>query len=157
MNEKEKMEEKKTIKISLLAFILIIAIIVMVYCIYKSYNEKTTEEETSTLKIGTYSINEMNVSPDEGNYGIDSIILKENNQFSVDMPLGTSYIGTYGIDGSNLICKATQQIESEGGGVSSSNINIIFTFQIVNNSKIQFLSVTNDELELTIGMTYSLK
>lgn len=142
----------------------------MGYFIYQFYNEKimaTHSNNTTTninnsnekivLEIGTYIINEMEVSPDPENYGIYSVTLKEDNKFSVDMPLGTSYNGTYNIEGSNLICTATEESNVEGGGYSSNNTNIIFTFEIINNRKIKFLSVDDNIFELTIGMTYSLK
>lgn len=204
------MEERKTVKISLSTFFLILAIIViviMVYFIYKFYNEKrmATEQvtdlnnqvsnlestidklkgeidsmsntinkdssnssinntinsndiinDTIVLKIGEYVIKEINVTPDPESYGIASVEIKENNEFKVDMPLGTSYTGTYNIEGNNLICKATKRNESEGGGSSSNNTNITFTFLIVNNTKIKFLSATESGFELTVGMTYIL-
>ncbi len=180
------MEEKKSKKSLILLIFLIIAIIaicVMGFFIYSISSEKSSTEEqldtanqqildlqnqvntlqeqinptTETLQNGNYVINGMTVTPDEGSYGIESITISENNNFSINLPLGTSYVGTYTLDNNTITCNATQEMNLEGGGSASTESTEAFQFEIVDSSNLRFLSTTNESLNLTVGMLYTLE
>lgn len=115
---------------------------------------------SSSLKTGTYSINEEPVDPGEGS-GIESVKLSDNNKFSINLVYGgTTYSGSYIIDNDTLTCKSTQ-VSVEEGGSSSKSSDTIFEFKILNNGKIKFSSVKNsdndEEFALNVGLTYSVK
>lgn len=123
-------------------------------------NQNTNSTETSSLKTGTYSINEEPVDPGEGS-GIESVKLSDNNKFSINLVYGgTTYSGSYIIDNDTLTCQSTQ-VSVEEGGYSSKSSNTIFEFKILNNGKIKFSSVKNsdndEEFALNVGLTYSVK
>ncbi len=118
-----------------------------------------TIEETDNLKQGEYVIVGMEISPDEENYGIESIEIKENNEFSINLPLGTGYLGTYSIEDNKIKCIATKQEENEGGGQKTEDIKAIeFTFEIAEEENIKYIGADSDEpeFELTKGKTYTL-
>ena len=118
-------------------------------------------EEEETLKIGEYVIQGMQLSPgDDETYGIESIDIKENNKFSVNLPLGTSYEGTYTVQGEKIVCTATKQGEAEGGGETTENIEEIeFLFDIIDEENLEYVGANSDKsyFSLTEGKTYSLK
>ena len=113
--------------------------------------------EAGTLQNGNYVISGMTVTPDEGSYGIESITISENNTFSINLPLGTSYLGTYTLDNNTITCNASQETNLEGGGSASTESTEAFQFEIVDSSNLRFLSSTNESLNLTVGMLYTLE
>ena len=120
-------------------------------------NNTSNEVQSVNLQLGEYSVTGIEVTPDPESYGISSVTLTENNKFSVNIPLGTSYIGTYKIQDNNLICDATEETNVEGGSLTSDNTNLTFEFEIISKNQIKFSSVNNANLKLTIGMIYSIK
>ena len=57
---------------------------------------ESAEEDEETITTGKYVIQEMEISPDsDETYGIENIDIQKNNKFSINLPLGTSYQGTY--------------------------------------------------------------
>ena len=120
-------------------------------------NNTPNQSSSIKLQLGEYTINGMEVTPDPDKYGISSITLEGNNNFSVDMPLGNSYIGTYKIQDNKLICTATKETNVEGGNSATKNANITFEFEIISSNELKFSNVDNKDLKLTIGMTYSIK
>lgn len=79
-----------------------------------------------------------------------------SNNFSVNFPLGTSYTGTYEIENNILICTATQEINREGGGLSSDPTNEIFEFKVIDSNNLELYKTSNEIFDLTIGMNYVL-
>ena len=125
-----------------------------------SSKDTNTSSKTSSLKFGTYSINEEPVDPSEGS-GIENVKLNNNDKFSIDLVYGgTTYSGNYTINNDTLICKSSK-VTMEEGGDSSKSSNTIFEFKILNNGKIKFSSVKNsdsdEEFKLNVGLTYSIK
>ena len=129
------MEQKKTISISLLKLLIILVVIaiVIVGVVFAinyfskpgdqekdkgtdsigSVNNNANNTETSKAKVkldvGEYILTDTEVTPDPENYGVSSIEILKNNEFAVNMPLGTSYTGKYEIEDDTLICKATKE------------------------------------------------
>ena len=180
----EEKKSKKSIVLLILLIIAIIAICVMGFFIYSLSSEKSNIEEQldtanqqisdlqnevntlqeqinptteTTLQNGNYVINGMTVTPDEGSYGIESITISENNTFSINLPLGTSYIGTYTIDNNTITCNANQETNLEGGGTANTELSEAFQFEIVDSSNLRLLSASNESLNLTVGMLYTLE
>ena len=130
---------------------------------YSSTNTNTataTNSKNTSLKTGTYNINEEPVDPGDGS-GVQSVKISANNKFSIDLVYGgTTYSGDYTISDDTLICKSSK-VHIEEGGTSSKSSNTVFEFKILNNSKIKFSSIKNidsaDEFKLNIGLTYSIK
>ena len=111
------------------------------------------------LELGTYVIKGMEISPDEENYVIESIEIKENNEFSINLPLGTSYTGEYGYEMANRIsCYATKREETEGGGQKIEDDTSIFIFEIIDKENFKYMGADSEkpEFELTKGKTYTL-
>lgn len=181
----EEKKSRKSLVLLIFLIIAIIAICVMGFFIYNISNKKLiTEEqldtanqqildlknevntlqeqinpttETPALEIGNYLLTGMTVTPDEGNYGIESITISENNTFSINLPLGTSYLGTYTLDNNTITCNASQETNLEGGNSATTESTEAFQFEIVDSSNLRFLSTTNESLNLTIGMLYTLE
>lgn len=116
----------------------------------------TSTNETITLKAGTYVVQGINVTPDE-NYGIESITLSADGSFSANLPLGTSYIGTYTFENNTLICTATQETNLEGGGSSNTSANLTFEFTIVDSEDLRFSRTSSSDLNTTVGMIYKFE
>ncbi len=132
----------------------------------------TLKDSTSTknnnnikLKMGTYTVNE--IQSDENGVSNEEcgVEIKENNEFKIYMGWGTWHSGKYEITDNSLICKSTL-LEWESGDYGQKNTNVIFTFKIINNNKLELTNIdindTNNEKliyedGLTIGMTYSIK
>lgn len=122
-------------------------------------NNTTTNSNVSEEKVlekGTYIISGMEVTPDPEKYGIYSITINENNKFSIDMPLGTSYIGSYTIEGNNIVCKATNETNQEGGGNGAKSVAITFKFEIIDNNNFKYINADTTGFELTKGMKYRI-
>lgn len=186
------MSEKEPMKVSVSTVFLIIAMIViaiMGYFMYQFYNEKveaTTEatklqtqvndlngnvsevqEKTSNsieLELGNYTVNE--IKKDEA--GVPNVecgvTLKENNDFMIYMGWGAWHSGKYEIKNNQLICTSTLLEWDGGAGPGERETDVIFTFKIINEDKLQLSSIdikdSNKEKliydeGLTVGMTYS--
>lgn len=123
-----------------------------------STTTNTTTNTKNTVKTGEYTIDGIEVSPDPENYGIASITIKENNKFTIDMPLGTSYDGTYSLNGSKLTCNATEEKIIEGGGDPLvTKVNYTFEFEEIANGQLKYVSTNDSEFSYTIGCTYTIK
>ena len=81
------------------------------------------------------------------------------------MGFGSWHSGKYEIKNNNLICKSTL-LEWESGEYGSRSTDVVFTFKIVNNNKLELSDIdindnNSDKLVykegLTVGMTYSIK
>ena len=94
-------------------------------------SSKSSASRNVSLKNGTYVV--QDVIPDPENYGIESITLSEDNEFSVSLPLGTSYIGEYEIEGNKLICTSQKETNEEGGGFTQNLVDYTFEFEIIDN------------------------
>ena len=123
-------------------------------------DEEVVEDE-ETIKTGKYVIQGMEVSPDsDETYGIESVDIQKDNKFLINLPLGTSYQGTYTVQGEKIVCIASKQGETEGGEETTENIEEIeFIFEIVNNESLEYIGSNSDEsyFELTEGKTYALE
>ena len=108
-----------------------------------------------SLKNGTYVV--QDVIPDPENYGIESIILSGDNEFSVSLPLGTSYIGEYEIEGNKLICTSQKETNEEGGGFTQNLVDYTFEFEIVDDENLVLNKSSDDFITYTIGATYTLE
>ena len=167
------MEQKKTISISLLKLLIILVVIAIVavgvvFAInyfskpenqekdkgtnsISNVNNTETSKTKVKLDVGEYILTDTEVIPDPENYGISSIEILKNNEFAVNMPLGTSYTGKYEIEDDTLICKATKETNVEGGGKSESEANYTFEFEIVDSDELELKRVDNEGFGLTIG------
>ena len=122
-------------------------------------NTSNTSNSSSTssvsFKNGTYVV--QDVIPDPENYGIESITLSEDNEFSVSLPLGTSYIGEYEIEGNKLICTSQKETNEEGGGFTQNLVDYTFEFEIIDNENLVLNKSSDDFITYTIGATYTLE
>ena len=118
-----------------------------------------------TLKLGNYTVDQVK----EDEVGVSNeecgVKLQENNKFQIYMGFGSWHSGKYEIKNNNLICKSTL-LEWESGEYGSRNTDVVFTFKIVNNNKLELSNIDiNDSNSeklvykegLTVGMTYSIK
>ena len=108
-----------------------------------------------SLKNGTYVV--QDVIPDPENYGIESITLSGDDEFSVSLPLGTSYIGEYEIEGNKLICTSQKETNEEGGGFTQNLVDYTFEFEIIDDENLVLNKSTDDFITYTIGATYTLE
>ena len=108
-----------------------------------------------SLKNGTYVV--QDVIPDPENYGIESITLSGDDEFSVSLPLGTSYIGEYEIEGNKLICTSQKETNEEGGGFTQNLVDYTFEFEIVDDENLVLNKSSDDFITYTIGATYTLE
>lgn len=108
-----------------------------------------------SLKNGTYVV--QDVIPDPENYGIESITLSGDDEFSVSLPLGTSYIGEYEIEGNKLICTSQKETNEEGGGFTQNLVDYTFEFEIIDNENLVLNKSSDDFITYTIGATYTLE
>ena len=126
-----------------------------------SVASESAEEDEETITTGKYVIKGMELSPDsDETYGIESIDIQKNNKFSINLPLGTSYQGTYTVQEEKIVCIATKQGETEGGEETTENIEEIeFIFEIVNEESLEYIGANSDKtyFELTEGKTYTLE
>ena len=81
------------------------------------------------------------------------------------MGFGAWHSGKYEINNNKLICNSNL-LESESGGYVKKSTNVIFTFNIINENKLELSDINikdtkNEKLiypeGLTVGMTYSIK
>lgn len=125
----------------------------------KNIAQKSENESENELLEGKYSVKGIELGPDIENYGIESIKINPSNQFEIFFPLGTSYTGTYNIDGQNIICSATKEHNQEGNFANDTvgkNANITFYFQTIDSKTIKYIESTNKSLEFTKDMNYTL-
>ena len=127
----------------------------------ESEDAESAEEDEETITTGKYVIQEMEISPDsDETYGIENIDIQKNNKFSINLPLGTSYQGTYTVQGEKIVCIASKQGENEGGEETAENIaEIEFIFEIVDENSLEYIGSNSEEsyFELTEGKTYTLE
>ena len=119
----------------------------------------TSSTDTSkdvSLKNGTYVVEDSSM-PDPENYGIESITLSGDDEFSVSLPLGTSYIGEYEIEGNKLICTSQKETNEEGGGFTQNLVDYTFEFEIIDNENLVLNKSSDDFITYTIGATYTLE
>ena len=103
------MEEKKSLKISLSTFFLILAIIVIIIMAYYIYiTKKESNKEIDDLK--------------ENAIGMQSTITNLRAKINT---------GTYVIENNTLTCNASKE-EIYAGGTSIKDTNAIFEFKIIN-------------------------
>ncbi|MBR3152628.1 MAG: hypothetical protein IKF52_03380 [Clostridia bacterium] len=125
-------------------------------------NSATTNQNTNNTEkdiafsTGKYVIQGANLSPDPENYGIESLELEYDNEFSAKMPLGTSYVGLYSVEDNKIKCIITGVRENEGGN-SLGNASGELVFEIKDKENIVLLSTTNTTFNLTVGKTYKLE
>lgn len=135
---------------------------------------KDTQNITS-LDLGEYLLNEIDTSnPDIPSNEGCGVTLKANNVCEIYEGYGNTRIGTYKIEDNKLICNTVIRRGEEGGLAYKEN-DIIFQFNIINESKLELIKIENndssatnqnspyakdgsviyDPYGLTIGMTYS--
>lgn len=136
-----------------------------------SYNnyyviDKIKTVEITELELGNYTVNEIRA--DEAGVTNDGcgVELKENNEFIIYMGWGAWHNGKYKIEENQLICSSTVLEWDGGAGPGSKSTDVIFTFNIVSENKLQLAEIVindtkNEKLVykdgLEIGMTYSRK
>ena len=123
-------------------------------------NQNTTtnlSNENVNLENGNYIVQGYTVTPDAEYYGIESITISGENEFSVNLPLGTSYVGKYTIEGNSIICNAEKETNEEGGGYREDPSNYTFEFEIIDAENLKLTSVSDSSLNYTIGATYKLQ
>ena len=123
-------------------------------------NQNTTtnlSNENVNLENGNYIVQGYTVTPDAEYYGIESITISGENEFSVNLPLGTSYVGKYTIEGNSIICNAEKETNEEGGGYREDPSNYTFKFEIIDAENLKLTSVSDSSLNYTIGATYKLQ
>lgn len=118
-------------------------------------SSKSSASRNVSLKNGTYVV--QDVIPDPENYGIESITLSGDDEFSVSLPLGTSYIGEYEIEGNKLICTSQKETNEEGGGFTQNLVDYTFEFEIIDNENLVLNKSSDDFITYTIGATYTLE
>ena len=118
-------------------------------------SSKSSASRNVSLKNGTYVV--QDVIPDPENYGIESITLSGDDEFSVSLPLGTSYIGEYEIEGNKLICTSQKETNEEGGGFTQNLVDYTFEFEIVDDENLVLNKSSDDFITYTIGATYTLE
>lgn len=118
-------------------------------------SSKSSASRNVSLKNGTYVV--QDVIPDPENYGIESITLSGDDEFSVSLPLGTSYIGEYEIEGNKLICTSQKETNEEGGGFTQNLVDYTFEFEIIDDENLVLNKSTDDFITYTIGATYTLE
>ena len=118
-------------------------------------SSKSSASRNVSLKNGTYVV--QDVIPDPENYGIESITLSGDDEFSVSLPLGTSYIGEYEIEGNKLICTSQKETNEEGGGFTQNLVDYTFEFEIIDDENLVLNKSTDDFITYTIGATYKLE
>ncbi len=122
--------------------------------------------EITELELGDYTVNEIR----EDDAGVTNdgcgVKLMENNEFQVYMGWGAWHEGKYKIEKNQLICSSTLLEWDGGAGPGSKPTDVIFTFNIVNENKLQLINIVINDTEnenliyedgLEIGMTYSIK
>ena len=154
------MEQKKSIKISLLTFTtIIIALTIIAVACFVFFNKPNynNDDDNLILNYGDYEIDGIPVDPSYGT-GISHIILKNDKTFSLGLVYGGEYTGSYSIENNTLTCNANTKIIYEGGTTSHTS-NTIFQFNIISNSQIEFWCVMNnyESFGLCLGSTYSIK
>ena len=136
--------------------------------IINSANNNTSQENvttTTSLKLGAYTVDQVKL--DEGGVSNEEcgVRLLENNQFEIYMGWGAQHTGKYEIKDNNLICKSNL-LTSESGGYFEFKTDVVFTFKIINNNKLELSKIDINDKEherlvypdgLTVGMTYSIK
>lgn len=127
-------------------------------------NTSTTSNSSSNLSSASRNVSLKNrtyvvqdVIPDPENYGIESITLSGDDEFSVSLPLGTSYIGEYEIEGNKLICTSQKETNEEGGGFTQNLVDYTFEFEIIDNENLVLNKSSDDFITYTIGATYTLE
>ena len=118
-------------------------------------SSKSSASRNVSLKNGTYVV--QDVIPDPENYGIESITLSGDDEFSVSLPLGTSYIGEYEIEGNKLICTSQKETNEEGGGFTQNLVDYTFEFEIIDDENLVLNKSSDDFITYTIGATYTLE
>ena len=114
-----------------------------------------SENTKNILEYGTYETESM-VDPSDGE-GLAEIKL-EKNKFTIVLNYAGKYKGTYTIKYNVLICNANEEEINEGGN-SNNTTNAIFKFEILNSSKIKFITNKNMSNEYTLnkGFIYNKK
>ena len=181
------MKEKKTIEISLSALLLVIAIMAVIFMAIYFYIDKVNSNKeiaalkseiantsTSTnvnkenveLKLGNYTVNEINTDEDMPSNEDCGVRLLENNKFEIYMGFGAWHKGAYEIKDNNLICKSVSLEWDGGAGAGERKTDVTFTFGILTSNKLELKEIDindkdNDNLiykeGLSVGMTYSIK
>ena len=126
-------------------------------------SEKTTDS-TINIELGNYTVDEVKLDGAGVSNEECGITLKENNDFRTYNGNGTYHSGKYEIKNNTLICKSTLY-ESESGGYFSEPIDIIFTFNITSDNKLELTDIKNNSNDsllvasdaFSIGMKYSIK
>ena len=130
-----------------------------------SNTSQTNVNNITSLKLGKYTVDQVKL--DEGGVSNEEcgVKLQENNQFEIYMGYGSQHSGKYEIKDNNLICKSNL-LTSESGGYFENKTDVVFTFKIINNNKLELSKIDINDKEhdklvypegLTVGMTYSIK
>ncbi len=116
----------------------------------------------SSLKLGSYMIDEVREPIDEC-----ALQLKLTNKFKFyNDETGYSHIGKYEIKDNKLICNSESLVFGGAEYMRAFAENKVFTFNIINNNKLELLSIDEKERKeeipdykdgLKIGMTFSIK
>ena len=124
------------------------------------------KKDSAVLKTGNYTVDEVKYDEAGVSNAECGITLKENNEFKIYMGWGTWYSGKYEIKENKLICKAVLNEWDGGPGAGNRKTDVIFTYKILDNNKVQLSSIEDNDSEyqnnfyeeaLSIGMTYSIK
>ena len=130
-----------------------------------NYTSQANVTTTTNLKLEKYSVDQVKL--DEAGVSNEEcgVRLLENNQFEIYMGWGSQHSGKYEIKDNNLICKSNL-LTSESGGYFEFKTDVVFTFKIINNNKLELSKIDINDKEherlvypdgLTVGMTYSIK
>lgn len=131
-------------------------------------NALNPNNQSTTLKLGKYTVDEVKLNEHGGSNKDCGVQLKENNKFEIYMGYSEWFLGEYEISNNKLICKATtkQWDTGEPGGLENRTTNITFTFDILSNNKLKLSNIEDNDTEyqttiyeeaLSVGMTYSIK
>ncbi len=117
--------------------------------------------DNSGLKLGSYMIDEVR---EPGNECFVQLIL--DNKFKIyNKETGYSHAGKYEIKDNNLICNSESLIFGGAEYMHAYEENMVFTFKIINNKKLELLSIDEKERKeeipdykdgLKVGMTFSI-
>ena len=111
-----------------------------------SNTSQTNVNNITSLKLGKYTVDQVKL--DEGGVSNEEcgVKLQENNQFEIYMGYGSQHSGKYEIKDNNLICKSNL-LTSESGGYFENKTDVVFTFKIINNNKLELSKIDINDKE----------
>ena len=105
-----------------------------------SNTSQTNVTNTTSLKRGEYTVDQVKLDGAGVSNEECGVKLQENNQFEIYMGYGSQHSGKYEIKDNSLICNSNL-LTSESGGYFENKTDVVFTFKIINNNKLELSKI----------------